>query len=215
MSENVLFYLSTCSVCNIFMQECQRIDILKKFNCVKVDGRIDFFVSKGITMVPTIILKGCLTPLVGKNKCSEWLASIKQVINTQKNDEITPYYNIENSKKQVTQPPSIHNTEIIQKNTNTLNIDGFRDNEMNAISDNYAYKDNDDAFPMAFQRKNLNFEIKTAPELKKINNSIHEKLIKTDDNTRVQDKKEFLNKFEEDYQKYTKKNIKNPYFKVV
>ena len=212
MTENVLFYLSTCNSCNMFMQECQKLDILKKFNCVKIDDKIQFFISKGITIVPTIIIKGYSQNIVGK-KCFDWLNSIKQVINTQQNNDITPYYNIETSKKQIIQPPPIDSNGIKQKKVDVLNIDGFRDNEMNAISDNYAFKDKDDAFPMSFQSKNLNFEIKTAPELNKINNSIHQKLVKNVDSSRIQDKKEFLNKFDEDYIKYSKKNAQNPYFK--
>ena len=190
--KSVLFYLSTCTTCNKFMTECQKHNILKNFQLIKIDGNIDYYKKKGLTVVPTIKVIGYSKSFMG-SECFEWLNSIIETINQQKLNQpinkIQEQANIIN--KNATPPP------IVNKNTETkslnLNDMGYRPSEMNGISDTYAYKDNDAAFPMAFQSRNLNTEIYTPPiEKNKIEKSKQAELIKKMELIRNNDKNEFI-----------------------
>jgi len=205
--KSVLFYLSSCSTCNKFMSECQKYNILKNFQLIKIDGNIDYYKQKGLTVVPTIKVIGYSKSFMG-SECFDWLKSIIDTINQQKTitpiSKIQEQANIQNNK--ITPPPLISknntNTNDDKKNNKNLNEMGYNSNEMNAISDTYAYKDDDKAFPMAFQSRNLNSEIYTPPiEKNKIEKNKQTELIKKMELVRNNDKNEFIKNAEEERKK--------------
>ena len=212
-NENMLFILTTCPSCNMFIETCQRLNILSKFKIIRVDGRVSEFVSKGIQTVPSIYISGMTNLIIGK-ECHKWISSIEQSMSV---DNPTLRYaqnlngelnNPNHSNNNVKKPPQIKTAE---KN-NEKKLLGFLQNEMTGISDNYAYKEDDNAFPMSFQSKNYNFEIKTVPEKNKVSVSATKGLIKNAELMRDSDRLDFMKKFDEDYEKYTNKGEQNPYF---
>ena len=74
-NKNLLFYLKECPTCLKFMQLCQNNNILQKFELICIDGKIKYFVSKGINVVPTITVAGYTKPFVGK-EVFVWLNTI-------------------------------------------------------------------------------------------------------------------------------------------
>jgi hypothetical protein len=194
--KSVLFYLSTCPTCNKFMSECQKYNILKNFQLIKIDGNIDYYKQKGLTIVPTIKVVGYSKSFMG-SECFEWLNSIIESINQQKLnqpiDKIKDSSN--NTNKKITLPPIVGKTN----ETKSLNEMGYRPSEMNGISDTYAYKDIDTAFPMSFQSRNLNTEIYTPPiEKNKIEKGKQSELIKKMELMRNNDKNEFIKNAEQE-----------------
>jgi hypothetical protein len=189
--KSVLFYLSTCPTCNKFMTECQKYNILKNFQLIKIDDNIDYYKQKGLAVVPTIKVIGYSKSFMG-SECFEWLKSIIDTINRQQLnqpiDKIKEQASVQNKK--ITPPPIVNNNNNEKKNLNDM---GYRPSEMNGISDTYAYKDIDIAFPMSFQSRNLNTEIYTPPiEKNKIEKNKQSELIKKMELVRNNDKNEFI-----------------------
>lgn len=203
--KSVLFYLSSCPSCNKFMSECQKYNILKNFQLIKIDGNIDYYKNKGLTIVPTIKVVGYSKSFMG-SECFDWLKSIIDTINQHKINspvsKIQEQANIQNSKI-IQAPPIIKNNNETNKNNNkSLNEMGYNSNEMNAISDTYAYKEEDKAFPMSFQSRNLNTEIYTPPiEKNKIEKNKQTELIKKLELVRNNDKNEFIKIAEQERKK--------------
>ena len=196
--KSVLFYLSSCSTCNKFMTECQKYNILKNFQLIKIDNNIDYYKQKGLTIVPTIKVIGYSKSFMG-SECFDWLNSIIETINQQKNNSSMNKPSDINEQK-ITKPPIVEKKNIEQKNLNDM---GFRPTEMNGISDTYAYKDNDAAFPMSFQSRNSNTEIYTPPiEKNKIEKGKQTELIKKMELLRNNDKNEFIKIAEEERKKF-------------
>jgi hypothetical protein len=187
--KSILFYLSTCPTCNRFRLECQKYNILKNFQEIKIDNNIEYYKQKGLVIVPTIKVIGYSKSFIG-SECFEWLNSIISTINQQKNNSPINIPNKKNEQyNKITKPP------LVEKNNETKNLNdmGYRPNEMNGISDTYAYKDIDTAFPMSFQSRNLNTEIYTPPiEKNKIEKSKQTELIKKMELVRNNDKNEFI-----------------------
>ena len=199
--KSVLFYLSTCSTCNKFMTDCQKYNILKNFQLIKIDNNIDYYKQKGLTIVPTIKVIGYSKSFMG-SECFNWLNSIIETINQQKNNSPINKPSEKNEQK-IKKPPLVENNN---KNNETKNLNdmGYRPTEMNGISDTYAYKDNDAAFPMSFQSRNSNTEIYTPPiEKNKIEKSKQSELIKKMELLRNNDKNEFIKIAEEERKKIT------------
>ena len=196
--KSVLFYLSSCSTCNKFMTECQKYNILKNFQLIKIDNNIDYYKQKGLTIVPTIKVIGYSKSFMG-SECFDWLNSIIETINQQKNNSSMNKPSDINEQK-ITKPPIVEKKNIEQKNLNDM---GFRPTEMNGISDTYAYKDNDAAFPMSFQSRNSNTEIYTPTiEKNKIEKGKQTELIKKMELLRNNDKNEFIKIAEEERKKF-------------
>ena len=206
--KSVLFYLSTCPTCNKFMSDCQKINILKNFQLIKIDGNINYYKQKGLTVVPTIKVVGYSKSFMG-SECFDWYNSIINSINQTKNNQpvsiIQEQANIQNNK--IIQPPIItknNNENQNNKNNNkNLNEMGYNSCEMNGISDIYAYKDKDNAFPMSFQSRNLNNEIYTPPiEKNKIEKNKQTELIKKIELIRNNDKNEFIKIADQERKKF-------------
>lgn len=195
-NKNILFYLSSCNTCQGFIKMCQENRILQKFELVCIDNNIKFYVSKGVEVVPTIVIAGYQRPIAGKD-CFSWLNSVVQMNNVQKpmfqygSEKDTQ--NINRQKEDIfavkpPPPPPVINKNVEPQKKELL---GFREAEMNSISDSYAYKDVDSAFPMNFQHKNSNFEIYTGIEGKKINKTEQERLIREFQSERTNEQNEF------------------------
>jgi len=205
-NNNILFYLTTCTTCQGFIKLCQENKILYKFKLVSIDDNIKYFISKGIEIVPTIVISGYQKPIVGKD-CFNWLNSVVQMNNTPaapilRYGSEKDIQNINKPKEDIfsvktPQPPPMINKIQEQKPKEFL---GYRKEEMNSISDSYAYKDIDNAFPMNYQTNNSAFEIYTGQEGKKITKTEQEKLIRDFRNERTNDQNEFI--------KITEENIK-------
>jgi hypothetical protein len=205
-NENILFYLTTCQSCHTFIKECQRLNILSKFKLVKVDDNINEFIKKGIQSVPTIYIVGMTNLIVGQ-ECQKWIKNIEIVMNNNNTEAQTYAQKLRDELNgNVKKPPEIKNEKKVQQSS----IMGFLQNEMTGISDNYAYKEDENAFPMSFQSKNYNFEIKTVPEKSKVSESATVRLINNAKLLRDADRNDFMKKFDEDYATYS--NQKNPYF---
>ena len=189
-NKNILFYLSTCDTCLNLIKMCKNYNILQKFELICIDGKIKYFVSKGINVVPTMCVSGINKPFIGK-ECFIWLDTI---ININKPLQYGTNQDKQNINKQqdifsikaTPPPPIIKNIEPKIKD-----LIGFRKDEMTGISDNYAFKDIDNAFPKNFQYKNSNFEIYTGDEGKRLDKKEQEKMTRDFNYERTNDIEEF------------------------
>jgi hypothetical protein len=171
------------------MSECQKYNILKNFQLIKIDNNIDYYKQKGLTVVPTIKVIGYSKSFMG-SECFEWLKSIIETINQQQLNKPINKDHSNSTIKKITSPPIVNNINNEKKSLNDM---GYRPSEMNGISDTYAYKDIDTAFPMSFQSRNLNTEIYTPPiEKNKIEKNKQSELIKKMELIRNNDKNEFI-----------------------
>lgn len=77
---NILFYLSECKTCNVFITTAQKGGILKYFNLICIDGKKDQYKKQGLKTVPTIIVPSQSKTYVGA-ECLEWLKNTLRTIN--------------------------------------------------------------------------------------------------------------------------------------
>tara|TARA_Y100000766_G_C18627954_1_gene469326 strand:+ start:18 stop:662 length:645 start_codon:yes stop_codon:yes gene_type:complete len=161
---NTLFYSRKCKTCQDLYILLKNYNLIKLFNCISVDNLKDYsFLKKNnITMVPTIIV-----PSQNKfYKGSETFTYINEL-------------NFFNNSK--------HN--IIKKNIS--NKYEYVQEEMNGISDSYAYTKYDNPQPKSFEYNNTDKKniIFTAPELKnKLTEDYQKKLVKEQEHIRsIQD----------------------------
>jgi hypothetical protein len=159
---NLLFYSNKCPTSNNLIKMMEREDLLKYFEMVCIDGR-ENKLPPVITMVPALITTDTPRPWMGAD-AFKWLQNIKYMRYQQLQDK--------NNKSQ------LYNT------IKTLEEGGpkaFTD-EMTGISDNFAYKDIDNAQPKAFEEYGKEATkdtiIYTPPiEKNRINNNQQSKLI--------------------------------------
>ena len=196
-SENILFYLSTCDTCTNLRLIMQKYNLLINFKLICIDNNKKYYINKGLQKVPSIILKGS-SNIIDGGQCMNWVNNIISTINANNKqkmmDSYNNPYNINNmNKKEIRPPPLIQNNKNNQENTQK-NLDGYNDIEMNGVSDNYAYRaeDNNNPFPKNYQPKNLNTEIFTPPiEKSKIKKNMQEELTKKISIIRNNDMQEF------------------------
>lgn len=161
---NVVFYSRKCQTSRNLLNILQNENLLGNFKLMCVDDNIQN-IPPQITVVPTMIVTGVNKLLVAK----EIFAWIQQI-------------------KFIRQQNSVDmNRRIIQQNiqsnaANSMNGPlGFTQIEQNSVSDQFAYKDIDQALPQSFyglgdEKKNVIF---TAPEQKtKMSKAEQDKLIK-------------------------------------
>lgn len=211
-TKNVLFYSPMCMTCNNFLNRCSKLDILKKFQIIDVTQNIEYYMKLGIRKVPSITIDGS-NKLIEAGECMNWLNNVEIAMRQygmNKYDNVVKSKGIFDEEKPV-ELPTNKEDEIVR-----FKFDGFLSNEMNSVSDNYAYKDKDNAFPMSFQTRNLNFEIKTLPEQglndrsKRIKEKDTKQLCKNIDFERKNDSEKYCKIMKEQYDKYKDNN--NPYF---
>jgi len=147
---NIIFYSKNCRDC------CNLLTILKNENMIQnfvlfcVDGRLHD-VPPNVTMVPTMIVSGINKPLAGK-ETFEWINKAKFL-----RQQNTMNMNKQNIMKM-----------NLMRMASKKGPHGFLNDEMNGISDGFAYTKTDMALPHRYvsaAEKNKN-AIFTAPESK-------------------------------------------------
>ena len=126
---NVIFFSKRCRDCTDLITLLQNENLLSNFVMFCVDGRLKE-VPSHITVVPTMIVSGINKPLVGKEPF-EWVNKVKFL------------------RQQSTM--SMNKQIIMQQNlmrmANKKGPHGFLNDEMNGISDTFAYTKTDVALP--------------------------------------------------------------------
>jgi hypothetical protein len=136
-SPNLLFYSKKCKTCGIFINTCHNNNVLKFFKLICIDDNIESFSSKGLKVVPTLIIQGHSKSIEGKNVflwLEQLLNQVKNKNNFIQNDEL-PYDNksqISNSNILKRNKEELFNVPVINKNINQNN----QNNENNKNNQN-------------------------------------------------------------------------------
>lgn len=138
----ILFYSTKCDSCKSFIKILNNENLINIFKCINVDKiNIEKLSKMGIKNVPTIIIKG-----------QNGVSSLYECINA-----FTWLDNIIKYRR----------STLIKKNNDIqLNIiDGYKTEELNGISDQYAYLQTDVAQPKSFlpYGKDDQYRIMTIP----------------------------------------------------
>jgi hypothetical protein len=128
---NLLFYSERCNTSRNLIEMMKREDLLKYFEMVCIDNKLDK-IPPMITHVPALITTDTPRPWMGAD-AFKWLQNIKYMRQQQIQDK--------NNKLQ------LYNTI---KELESGGPKAFTD-EMQGISDNFAYKDIDNAQPKSFE----------------------------------------------------------------
>lgn len=200
MSQNILFFSKNCKTCNTFITMCHQNKILKHFQMIDIDDKIQILAQKGLNVVPTILVKGINTPIEGKNVFN-WLNSVLS-INNSKNDFQVPDTNIKKRNSLNSNNQNI-NKNIDEKTNEKINEKinepsvkkipfGYLKEEMTGFSDSFAYVVSDEPLPKSFLPYNKDLEIYTAPEGKKLDQQTQNLLINKLQSMREKDKNIFV-----------------------
>lgn len=159
---NLLFYSEKCNTSRNLIEMMKREDLLRYFEMICIDDKLDK-IPPMITHVPALITTDTPRPWIGPDTF-KWLQNIRYMKYQQMEDR--------NKKSQIVN---------IIKELEAGGPKGFTD-EMQGISDNFAYKDIDTAHPKAFEEygKEINKDniIYTPPiDRKKITKGEQVKLI--------------------------------------
>lgn len=128
---NLLFYSERCNTSRNLIEMIKREDLLKYFEMICIDNKLDK-IPPMITHVPALITTDTPRPWMGPD-AFKWLQNIKYMRQQQIQDK--------NNKLQ------LYNTI---KELESGGPKAFTD-EMHGISDNFAYKDIDNAQPKSFE----------------------------------------------------------------
>jgi hypothetical protein len=208
---NLLFYSKKCKTCEVFINTCHNNGVLKYLKLICIDENINSYSSKGLKIVPTIIIQGNNTPIEGKN-VFVWLENL---LNTIKVNNQPPKINnqpLANNivKRNKEEPVIINNSniktnkniQIIQENNNEKQVNnnngpsvkkspfGYLKEEMDGLSDSFAYLMTDNPLPKSFTTVDKEQAIYTAPEGNKLDRRTQEMLIKTLETERINEKNE-------------------------
>lgn len=208
---NLLFYSKKCKTCEVFINTCHNNGVLKYLKLICIDENINTYSSKGLKIVPTIIIQGNNTPIEGKN-VFVWLENL---LNTIKVNNQPPKINnqpLANNivKRNKEEPVIINNSniktnkniQIIQENNNEKQVNnnngpivkkspfGYLKEEMDGLSDSFAYLMTDNPLPKSFTTVDKEQAIYTAPEGNKLDRRTQEMLIKTLETERINEKNE-------------------------
>ncbi len=108
---NLLFYSTKCKTCNVFMSHAQNNGVLRYFKLICIDGNEQHFLSKGLKIIPTIIVKNLNKPVEGKD-CLIWLENVLKMKSgnnfEQTNEQYLPEVGITNNQNQ-SNPLNQHN----------------------------------------------------------------------------------------------------------
>ena len=219
---NVLFYSKNCKTCNLFVTSCHQNGILKHFQMICIDDKIQEYVAKGLKMVPTIYIKGFAKPIQGKD-VFQWLESTLSLNNAngsaaqrinndnsqfqvnnnnikvrsvQVEEENTPKGPIKVRKPTTESGESTPHTPGSSNNTPTPTVKkqpiGYLKDEMEGFSDPFAYLATDNPLPKSFITCDKDNEIYTAPEGPKIDDKKQQDLIRKLERDRDNDKTDFV-----------------------
>ena len=212
-SPNVLFYSKNCKTCSMFITNCHKNNILKHFQMICIDDKIQEYVAKGLKMVPTIYINGFNKPIAGKEVFT-WLENTTAMNNANNNNANVSAKN--NNESQF--PPQGSNvktravsleeipTPKVNKNRVELNEAinkteepsvrkqpiGYLKDEMEGFSDPFAYLATDNPLPKSFITCDKDNEIYTAPEGPKIDDKKQQDLIRKLERDRDNDKTDFV-----------------------
>jgi hypothetical protein len=114
---NLLFYSKKCKTCELFINTCHNNGVLKYLKLVCIDDNISVYSTKGLKIVPTLIVQGNNTPIEGKNVFS-WLE--KLLLTIKMNNEPVKIKNNEPVKIKNNEPVKIKNNEPIKINNQPL-----------------------------------------------------------------------------------------------
>lgn len=162
-TRNILFYSEICPLSRKIINMLNYEKLADFFILFCVDGRLHE-VPSGLTRVPTMVVNGVDKPLVA-NDIMGWINAMK-FMKQKKVDQLT-------------------------KDKNRL--PGYRDIEMNGISDSFAYTNKDTHLPQRYfdigaEDKNIIF---TAPEFDKLNKTYQKKLINQKSKERAEQDQSF------------------------
>ena len=185
VSKNILFYSRNCKTCITLFNVLNMEQLLGFFQLFCID---DFKEPDGITVVPTMIVSTSNAPFVGPDTF-KWVQQMKFMKQKQ----------IQNTNLQ-----SIKQNMI---NQSQKKLPGFRQAEMNQISDQYTTKEGDESFEQKFIGPGEEKAIYTAPEFKeKINKGEQKQIIEKLLNIRDNQDDQFANKMEKEQMKAVLKN---------
>lgn len=206
---NVLFYSKNCKTCNMFITSCHKYNILKHFQMICIDDKIQEYVAKGLKMVPTIYLKGFTKPISGKEVFT-WLESAISLNNDSSSNKIN------NNETQFppqgsnvkTRAVSMDEIPVPKVNKNKVELSdalqkseepvvrkqpiGYLKDEMEGFSDPFAYLATDNPLPKSFITCDKDNEIYTAPEGPKIDIKKQEDMVRKLERDRDNDKTDFV-----------------------
>lgn len=202
---NTLFFLSQCPTCQNFRIQCQKYNLLCDFNLICIDHNKQYYIQKGLTKVPSIILKGSSQIISGSN-CFEWLNQMIKLIEEKNKQQMYENYNNiynQNMNNNIARPPPLIKNNNNNNNNEQTKLNGYNNNEMNGISDNYAYESetNNNAFPKNFQSKYMSTEIFTPPiEKTKIEKNKQNELTRKISQQRKFETNEYKKRIEKEHQ---------------
>lgn len=149
---NILFFSKQCNDCMTLIQLLQNENLIQHFKLFCVDGKYDSL-PKYVQHVPTMIVNDIQQPIVGRGTF-EWVNRVKFIRhqNTMRN---------------------VHHMMVKQNLNNNQNKKGpisFCKEEMDSVSDNYAYKDIDCSMQQHFlgYKKEGDYAIHTYNEVGKL-----------------------------------------------
>ena len=108
LNNNILFYSKNCKTCNLFINNCHKNNLLKHFQMVCIDEKIQEYSARGLKVVPTLYIKGYAKPIEGKN-VFQWLESTLSLNNA---NSVANTNNINNT----------NNTNNLNNTNNTNNL---------------------------------------------------------------------------------------------
>lgn len=224
---NLLFYSKKCKTCDLFINTCHNNGVLKYLKLVCIDDNISAYSSKGLKLVPTLIVQGNNTPIEGKNVFA-WLDNLLNTIkmNNSESVKINNKPLASNIVKRNVEEPIINNNvknnnikinkniQIIQENNKNSNNNetqiskgptvkkspfGYIKDEMDGFSDSFAYLMTDNPLPKSFTSVDKEQAIYTAPEGNKLDKRTQEMLIKSLENERVNERNEIEKIYETEH----------------
>ena len=105
--QNLLFYMQDCKTCICFITTAQKINILKNFKMICIDGQKDKFMEQGLKKVPTIIIPSINKQFIG-NECIKWLEDMIKLSSKNNN------FNLQNEELYIPDIGIVSNTSNIQ-----------------------------------------------------------------------------------------------------
>ena len=160
---NIIFYSKECKFSEQLITFMNKINILQNFKLICVDNNKQL--PPNITRVPTLIINNINKPLIGTDAFN-WLKTICQF--RQNTNNVNMKIDKNNS------------TLMSHSNTKSKDPFGYSVKELQGLSDNYAFindNDNDTFYKNVSYVNDKNELIFTAPEEGTINDEIQKKKI--------------------------------------
>lgn len=211
---NVLYYSSNCKACIYFLNTGKSFNILKFFRLECIDNKIQEYKSKGLQSVPTIILNvqnANTRKILQGEQCIYWLKDTINAINSSnkiENNNVIKRSSITNTTNNITNNTTNNTTNNENNNIPIIKKQpfGYLKDEMEGLSDSFAYLMTDNPTPKSFMACNSEMNIYTAPENDKIDKRKQESMMRNMENVRENDKNEFKKMIEEQHRNIINNN---------